>query len=81
MTKSLPNTTPHRQEDGNFGVGFFVGIMAGSVGMFLLGTKQGHQVLLDLKRTLRQYWPEAQETERKLLSAIAKKAEETIQKK
>ncbi len=43
---------PAASQDGNFGVGFFVGVVSGALGMFLFGTKQGHRLLAHLKEEL-----------------------------
>lgn len=43
-THDAPATTSHH-DGGQFAVGFFIGIMGGMAGMFLFGTKQGHQTL------------------------------------
>lgn len=42
------------EQGGSFGVGLFMGVVAGSLGMFLFGTPQGRELLENLKRELEE---------------------------
>jgi len=52
--KARPAVEPVSPEEhgGNFGVGLFVGVIAGTLGMFLFGTQQGQELMKNLKREL-----------------------------
>lgn len=54
--KSLSAAEPVSPEEhgGNFGVGLFVGVVAGSLGMFLFGTQQGQELMKNLKKELEE---------------------------
>lgn len=51
-----PAIAPSSPEEhgGNFGVGLFVGVVAGSLGMFLFGTQQGQELMKNLKKELEE---------------------------
>jgi len=53
-SKTRPASEPVSPEEhgGNFGVGLFVGVVAGSLGMFLFGTQQGQELMKNLKKEL-----------------------------
>lgn len=50
--RNPPVTNSHHPEEGNFGVGFFLGVVSGAFGMFLFGTKQGHRLMAHIKEEL-----------------------------
>lgn len=71
-TQSSPaQEAPREIDGGHFGTGFFLGLIGGSVGMFLLGTKQGHEVLQTIKKQMSERADEVLEPEvkRKLIAA------------
>lgn len=41
---------PTGTEHGSFSAGFMIGVLGGAVGMFLLGTKQGKEVLQHVRK-------------------------------
>ncbi len=60
MRKSKTSTNsstvvPPESDGGNFGVGFLLGLLGGITGMFLFGTKQGHEVLRDWKKQIDEH--------------------------
>lgn len=75
---SLP-PAPHSQEGGNFGAGFFLGMMSGAVGMFLLGTKQGHKFIDVVREELSRANDRLQQPETKeAVAQITKKVKSAV---
>jgi gas vesicle protein len=72
-SKTTPSPAPRPPENdgGNFGAGFFIGIVSGAVGMFLFGTKQGHEVLSAFRQQLEKQVETLSEpeTQQKLIAA------------
>lgn len=78
-TASQPAPTPPEMDGGHFGAGFFLGVIGGAVGMFLLGTKQGHQVLQSVKKQINERADEMLEPEvKRTLLAAADTATKTV---
>lgn len=75
---SSPDAAPE-EHGGNFGVGLFVGVVAGSLGMFLFGTSQGRELLENIKRELEEN-PDADIPERaqKLIASVREKVEDKL---
>lgn len=47
-------------EGGNFGSGFFLGLMTGAIGMFMFGTDKGQDVLQKIREELEKQAQEAE---------------------
>lgn len=89
MLKRKTRTAPAQEtarDGGNFGAGFFIGLVSGAVGLFLLGTKQGHEVLNSVREQMGKKIDEKAdevlepETKQKLIAAaktVRKTAKQT----
>lgn len=67
-------------EGGNFGSGFFLGLMTGAIGMFMFGTDKGQDVLQQIRDELenqaKSAEPEVREQFEQTRSFIAKAIDE-----
>lgn len=75
MSRAAPSPAPDTSavhDGGQFSLGFVLGVLGGVAGMYLFGTKQGHQTLEMLReeigKTINQS-PGAQAVEKQLLGA------------
>lgn len=77
MNKQIEISKTEDDDKGNFGVGFFIGIIIGGMLMFALGTKKGRQLVDQILEEGDQFWGKYLED----YSTPEKKGKETEEKK
>ena len=73
------NCDHHVENNGNFATGLFVGVVVGSVGMFLFGTDHGQELLQNLRQELEKENEAGETPIDQTRNIIAKVVDETKQ--